>query len=454
MSRRPLLAVLAVSVLTGCLTRSALPSASRETLPVGDPPLVVDGDTTQANVNGLTIIVRRLPSAELAAATLYIKGGARNWRPETSGIERFAFGVAITAGPRGMTKQAYKRRQLALGAQLELSTTKDVTALSAKGLVSNWDQTLDLLVDVFLDPALPEQEIEIRRSQLLTELEQEGDNPDRQLRILASRLMFKGHVFETSTGGTPETLNRFQRKDLAAYLAGLREAGRLLLVVAGDVDPARIIAGAGRRLGALPRGRFVDAPMPPFGFARPRLVTEPRKLPTTYVVSHFAGPSWSDQLYPASNIAVDLLSTRLHTEVRSKRGLSYAPYAIFVNDSYLPIGLLHLATTEPNAAIKVMLDEIRRLQAEPVSSRELQETKAVFLTRYLSLLDTTDGIVGLLGSAHLYTGDWRFARRLPEQMRAVTSEEVQAFARKYLVNLQTVVLGDPTLVDPAVLLGS
>ena len=450
---RNLLTALAVVFITGCLTRSTPYAPGRGALLAADPPVEVDGDTTQATVNGLTIIVRRLPSAELAAATLYIKGGARNWTPQTSGIERFAFGVAISAGPRGMTKSDYKRRQLALGAELAASTSKDVTELRAKGLVSNWVQTLDLLMDVFLDPALPEEEIEIRRSQLLTELEQEGDNPDRKLRIMASRLMFRGHVFETSTGGTPDTLNRFQRKDLAAYLAALRETSRLLLVVAGDVDPGRVIAEAGRRLGALPRGRFVDGPMPPFGFERAKLVTEPRKLPTTYVVSHFAGPPWSDPLYPASNIAVDLLSTRLHTEVRSKRGLSYAPYAILVNDSYLPIGLLHLATTQPNAAIQVMLDEVRRLQSEPVSPRELQETKAVYLTRYLSLLDTTDGIVGLLGSAQLYAGDWRFSRRLPEQMRAVTPEGVQTFAQRYLVNLQTVVLGDPTRVDPTVFLG-
>jgi zinc protease len=440
-------------LLSGCLTVSAERAAGRGVVSAGDPPLEIDGDTTQATVNGLTIIVRRLPEAELTSATLYIKGGARNWTRENAGIERFACGVAISAGPRGMTKQAYKRRQIALGGELSISTTRDFTELRAKGLAGNWDETFDLLMDVFLDPALPEEEVGLRRSQLLTELEQEGDNPDRQLRIMATRLMFKGHVFENSPDGTADNLNRLQRKDLVAYLATLRETSRLLLVVAGNVDPARVIARAGRRLGALPRGHHVDSRMPPLGYARANLATQPRKLPTNYVTAHFAGPPWTDDMFPASGIAIDLLSARLFTEVRSKRGLSYAPYATIAADSYLPIGILHVTTTEPNAAMKVMLDEVRRLQSELVSARELRETKSVFLTRYLSLLDTTDGIVGVLGSAHLYTGDWRLARRLPERMRAVTVEDIRAFARRYLVNLQTVVLGDPSKVDSAIFLG-
>jgi hypothetical protein len=37
-------------------------------------------------------------------------------------------------------------------------------------------------------------------------------------------------------------------------------------------------------------------------------------------------------------------------------------------------------------------------------------------------------------------------------MRAVSGEDIRSFARRYLVNLQTVVLGDPSKVDSAIFL--
>ncbi|MEZ4308550.1 MAG: hypothetical protein R3F14_10950 [Polyangiaceae bacterium] len=53
----------------------------------------------------------------------------------------------------------------------------------------------------------------------------------------------------------------------------------------------------------------------------------------------------------------------------------------------------------------------------------------------------------MLASAELPGGDYHLARSLPERIRAVTPQDVQAFAKKYLAHLQMVVLGDPTKID-------
>jgi hypothetical protein len=43
------------------------------------PGSKTEGDVTEAKVAGMTIIVKRVPTAELATARLYIRGGSRNW---------------------------------------------------------------------------------------------------------------------------------------------------------------------------------------------------------------------------------------------------------------------------------------------------------------------------------------------------------------------------------------
>jgi predicted Zn-dependent peptidase len=63
--------------------------------------------------------------------------------------------------------------------------------------------------------------------------------------------------------------------------------------------------------------------------------------------------------------------------------------------------------------------------------------------------EATDGQASLLANAQIYAGDWRRVRALPELIRAVTPSQVQEFARARIGKLQTVVLGDPTKLDPA-----
>ena len=142
------------------------------------------------------------------------------------------------------------------------------------------------------------------------------------------------------------------------------------------------------------------------------------------------------------------LRYRLFEEVRTKRNLSYAP-AAGLGGSSVPTGYLYVTAVDPNTTFKVMLDEARRLQAEPISDKDLAATKATYLTQYLMANESTDGQASMLADAELYGADWRLARTLPERIRAVTPAGAQAYARKYLGRLQMVVVGDPARIDKA-----
>jgi predicted Zn-dependent peptidase len=147
-------------------------------------------------------------------------------------------------------------------------------------------------------------------------------------------------------------------------------------------------------------------------------------------------------------VAMSLLRYRLFEEVRTKRNLSYAPSA-GLGGSSVPTGYLYVTAVDPNATMKVMLDEAKRLRDQPISDKELAGTKATFLTGYLMQNESTEGQAGMLADAELLGGDFRLARTLPDRIRAVTPAGVQAYAKKYLGRLQMVVLGDPAKVDRA-----
>jgi predicted Zn-dependent peptidase len=116
----------------------------------------------------------------------------------------------------------------------------------------------------------------------------------------------------------------------------------------------------------------------------------------------------------------------------------------------MPRGYLYTTAVDPNTTMQVMFSEARRLQTEPIGEKELTGNKSVYLTGYLMQNESTDGQARFLGITEITGGDWHMARTLPDRIRAVKPADVQAFAKKYVGRMQTVVLGDPSKLDQKV----
>jgi zinc protease len=405
-------------------------------------PAAVDGDVTAYDVNGLEVLVKSVPGAEFVAASLVVRGGVANWTRAESGVESLALEAAATGGTDRLDKDAFARRLETMGSTISSFSTNDFGALSVKSLKGSFASTLDLLADAFLRPALPASEIDLVKQRMLTGLKRQLENPDGALALLAEKALFTGHPYEKRSAGTLESVAGLTREGAVRHLETLRASSRLLLVVAGDVDPSDVARRARAAFGALPRGSFRAEPPAPPSFAKPGFVTEKRPLETNYVANVFPVPHAGARDYPAARVAMDLLSYRLFEEVRTKRNLSYAPYAA-LNNGAVSYGELYVSAVDPKATLKVMASEVERLKSKRATPKELTDTKEQYLSALFNRTQTTDAQVLFLTAWRVYAGDFREARRIPDRIRAVTPEEVQAFARKYLVNMQTAFVGDP-----------
>ena len=409
----------------------------------------MEGDVTVGTAAGVQVIVERLPGAEFVAGQLYVRGGARNWTAANAGIESLAFRVAASGGTKSLDKTAYSRRLAMLGATIAGISGNDYSEVALKTPVGAWDGAFALLADVFRNPALPATEIELARTQTLAQLHHEQEDPDGQLWTLERKQIFAGHPYANRPIGTIESVTALHAQELAPYLTGLRETSRLLFVVAGDVDAKHVFDQVRTAYGDLPRGTYQDTPLPALSFTAPHLVTEARKLPTNYCESAFPAPRWKDPDWVTGLVATSGFSWRLWQEVRTKRNLTYAVNASINTGFAEPFGVMSVSAVNANAAMKVMLEEARRLRDEPIPESELAGFKSTFLTYYLEQHETPEGQATTLGEAQLFAGDWRLGRALPERVRAVTAADVQAFARKYLGHLQSAALGDPGKIDGA-----
>lgn len=459
MKAQQLAPVLALLVATACggspaPARPALlplmPPAPAPTVveaPPAEPPPTVDGDVTFGTAGGVEVVFKRIPGAEFAAAQLVVRGGARNITAANAGIEQLALLTAATGGTKSLDKTAYSRRLATLGARIYGEAGNDYSQLTMKVPVGAWDGAFALLADVFRNPALPPSEIEVVRTQTLAQLHHEQEDPDGQLWTLERKQIYAGHPYANRPVGTLDSVTAIHAEELGPYLSRLRETSRLVFVAAGDLEPQHVFDAVRSAFGDLPRGTYVDAPLPALVFDAPHLVTDQRKLPTNYCESVFPAPRPTDPEWITGLVAIHGYSWRLWQEVRTKRNLTYSVNAFIDTALSRPFGAMTVSAVDPNAAMKVMLDEARRLRDEPIGDEELAGFKSTFLTEFVEQHETPEGQVYALVQAELLGGDWRLSRGVPERVRAVTAADIQAFARKYIGHMQAAVVGDPAKVD-------
>ena len=422
---------------------TATPSSTSS--PGGDPAPITEGDVTELSINGMTVLVKRIPGAELAAIQLYVKGGARNWGAADAGVENLAVSVATSGGTSKLDKDTYARRLAALGSDIGASSGNDFSVFGAKALTTKLDETFDILCDTFLSPALPASELELQRQNMLLRLHHEEESPDARLGLLSHRSLFKGHPYENRAVGTIESVTKLTAEQTKAHLAKLRESSRLLLVVVGDVDAAHIADLARQKLGGLPRGSFKDAPMPGLSFSKSQVGVTSDKLPTNYIQGVFAAPSWRDRDFYAAMVGMEHLGFRMFEEVRTKRNLSYAPKAAYRFGGGVPTGVLYVTAVDPATTIKVMFDEVKKLQSEKLSPKQLEAAKSTFLTGSLMGTETTDGQASSLARAQMFAGDWRVQKTLLDHVKAVSADDVQTFAKKHIGKLQFQIVGNASI---------
>jgi predicted Zn-dependent peptidase len=230
------------------------------------------------------------------------------------------------------------------------------------------------------------------------------------------------------------------------------ETSRLLLVVVGDLDPSELRTAINASFGKLPRGSYRPPVVPQLSFDRSSVEVTERGLPTNYVQGLFAAPPLtSPDIYPM-RVASSILRDRIFEEVRVRRNLSYAPSA-FLGSQAANIGGIYVTAVDANQAVRVMLDEITRLQREPIRPEDIDGVVAQFLTTYYMGQETNAAQAGELAQYELIGGGWRNSITFIERVKAVTPASVQAVAQKYMKNMRFVVLGDPKRIDSSVFTG-
>ena len=406
---------------------------------------------SEFEVNGLKVLLKRREGSFTVAAGLFIRGGAANINAQNAGIETLMLSAATEATtnfPRARMRSELSRMGTVIGS----SSNNDYSVLSLGTTRMNFNRSWEIFTDVVLRPSFTKEDVALVQERQVVSLSDDTDSPDVYLQRLQERVAYAGHPYLNSTSGTPETVAKLTPQDLRQYHTQLMETSRLLLVIVGDLNPNDVRGLVTASFGKLPRGNYTPKAVPQLAFEKSTVEVTPRELPTNYVQGLFSAPSLTSPDIYAMRVASSLLRDRVFEEVRVKRNLSYAPDA-FLRTQAANVGGLYVTAVDANQSIRVMLNEISRLQTQPVGAEDIQAVTAQYLTTYYLGQETNAAQAGELAQYELIGGGWKNSINFLERLTAVKPADIQRVAQKYMRNIRFVVLGNPQSVDTGVFTG-
>ncbi len=424
----------------GPVPAATLPAAVSFTLPNGLPVYLVES--------------HQLP---IVAARLVVRAGSAGDPAARPGLAGFTAAM-LDEGTAARDALGIARELEEIGATLTTGANEDGTNITGRALKQSAEAFLAVLADVATAPSFPATEIERVRSQRLTQLLQQRENPfQTAIRVGTPVVYGEGHPYGHIALGREESLKAVTRDELVLFYRQYFAPANSALVLAGDLTRDEAQRLAHRAFGAW-RGTAKEAPRPGPASSIPERVVVVDKPGATQTAMLVAQPfiTRADPAYEELNTMLlvfgGLFSSRLNMNLREDKGWTYGAFG-FMPDRRGPAPMMAGSMVQADAsggAVRETLAEIEGMLAAPITPEELAAAKESYIRGLPALFETCAGTAGTIGGLFLYEQPPDYYLNLPARIQALTAEGVHAATRKWLDagQLRVVLVGDRQAILP------
>ena len=400
--------------------------------------------------NGLQVFVVGAHEQPVVNVRLLVRAGASSDPEHKPGVAALAAQM-LNQGTTSRTAQQIAETIDNVGGGLSVGAGSDLSFVNILVMKDSFDLALDLLSDIVRRPAYAPIEIERQRQQLLSGMQVSYDDPGYIASIVFERLVYGEHPYGTPTSGTPASVQQITREDLVGFHESHYMPNNAILAVVGDVTADEAFDGVSRMLGDWKRGSLPTPSLiePPAPQARLIVVDKPGAVQTVVRVGHLALPRAHPD-FLAFDVALKILGgeggNRLGGVLRTARSLTYSASADLAGRQF---GGDFMAKTETRSSataevLRLVVDEVARLQREPVRRRELSGAQNYLAGNFPLTIETPNAIASQVLEAILFGLDLNDLEAYPQLINAVTADDIQGVARTYLKpgDLSIVLVGD------------
>lgn len=387
----------------------------------------------------------------LVNVTVYVRTGQYNEPAGKEGLAELLGRVLVRGGIKSKTAEELEERLAFLAAHLESQVADTQGTVMLNLLSKDLDEGLGLLREVLSTPRFQDDKTALHKQQILQAMKQRNDESASIESRERNRLLY-GDNFFINKLATESSLNSLTKADLENFHRAWFHPANFILAVNGDFDRDAMIAKLEKLFDAWPFSGQKSPPVPTdTKMAAPGLYIVDKDVNQGRVSVLLSGIMRTDPDYVASQVMNNILggggfTSRIMNRVRSEEGLAYHAFSL------MPGGIFYSGMFDAGFqsksrtvayATSIVLEEIKRLAAEPVKEQELTVARNSFIDTFPRAFATKTQVANALANEE-FTGryaaipDW--FEKYTARFAAVTPEDVQRVAKRFLKSNDAVIL--------------
>lgn len=409
--------------------------------------------------NGARVYLVHSPGIPMVDIQIDFDGGSRRDPADKAGLagvtaSQLSSGVRAAAGQAALDENALGEVWADLGASFGASASTDRMSFALRSLSypDLLGRALQLAAHVMAHPAFPKAQWERERKKLEASLKEADTRPATVAARAFGRAVYGSHPYGYEVRAA--TLARIGVADLQRHHAATVLPCRARVSIVGALDRAQAEAAVHTLLQWLPQGSCPT--LPPVPEVAPLRQASEQRIPfeaaQAQVLLGQPGFKRNDPDFLALTLANHILggggfTSRLTSEVREKRGLTYSVYSYFSPALHAGAFTVGLQTRPDQAdqALDVVREVLERFVREGPTQAELDDAKANLVGGFALQLDSNRKLLGQVSNIAWNELPLDYLDTWQARVQAIPLAQVKAaFAR--VVDPQrmaTVVLGAP-----------
>ena len=404
--------------------------------------------------NGLRVVVLEDHSTPVAAVQVWYHVGSKDEDPQRQGFAHM-FEHMMFRGTDRLGPKAHMDILRQVGGAVNAYTSFDQTVYVNKVPSNQVEAVLWLEAERMAFLKVDDESFFTERAVVEEERRQGLNAPYGTVLERVLPTIFKTGAYRWSTIGQIPHLRKADIDELMRFWEAYYVPNNATLVVVGDVSADQVHAMAEKYFAWIPRGADdVRRPTPEPEQTEPREinVAEP-KGPMKLVGFAYRGVPMAHPDAPALDVLGEVLgggeSSRLNVDLVKEKEVAIAAlgggFALEL-DGIFGVGAAVAPFGDVEPALKALQEQIEKIKVQPITAEELAKAKQQLLKGQVAEAMTVESKARLLGTYAVLMKDLPRVNRRAQEIEAVTIEDVQRVAEKYLAeNRRTKVVVEPSL---------
>jgi zinc protease len=386
--------------------------------------------------NGLRLLVREDPRLPLVSMSAVFRSGLLAETPKTNGITRLTARVLLK-GTKTRTAEQIANQIEAIGGSISSDAGNNSMSVGVHVMKPDLKTGVDLLSDVLLNANFPEKAVAREKEVQIAGVKQEEEQLTTVARNILRQALFTDHPYALRANGSAESVQQLAQKDLVGFRDKYLVAKNGVISVFGNVNAAEVKQLFEQAFGKMKPGALAltdahaSAPITKIE----NVESNKEKTQGVIMVGYRGVDMFNKDRHALELIdeASSDLGSRFFIRIREQMGLAYYVGASQMQGLVPGLFAFYLGT-DPQKIEPVktaLLDEIRKLASEGLTTEELTRAKKKMIGQHQIAMQSNDAFGYQCALDELYGLGFDHYKSLERDVEGVTLDEIKQVAAKY-----------------------